>query len=547
MKKKGIIKFIALAVTLFSLTACESVLDMFGHVSGGGYSYRPIQEDIPTPNPGNTQAKKAGQTYSDYIDNNLYPLSATPSVGTTKLLVIPVWFTNSSDFISENKKDNVKEDIEYAYFGTNEQTGWRSVKTFYEEESHGALTITGTVSDWYYPNKPYADYGVDASQEKTMKLVVDSVNWYFANNADKREDYDCDNDGYLDGVMLIYAAPDFDVLKSKTYTNLWAYCYWIQNNNKIQNNNQEHSVNAFFWASYDFMYGSEKSVERTGHSYIDGDTSIASVDTHTYIHEMGHMFGLTDYYDYSEKGYRPAASFSMQDHNVGGHDPFSSFSLGWGKAYIPTESTVINLKRFAKYGEMIILTPKWNDFNSAFDEYLILEYYDADNNNLNSFDANNLYMKSSGKSYPEGTKERGIRLWHVDARLLYSTNKTFNSANITSNACIPSYKVTLMASNTYFDGNNRDSEYLSPLAAEDINYCNYNILQLIRNRKSATYLEKDNLNMSMLFKKDDEFTMSEYNRQFVNAGKLNSNVDLGFSFKVNALNKEYASISITKL
>ena len=75
----------------------------------------------------------------------------------------------------------------------------------------------------------------------------------------------------------------------------------------------------------------------------------------------------------------------------------------------------------------------------------------------------------------------------------------------------------------------------------------YNLLQLIRNRKSATYKEKDHLNASMLFKKDETFTMSEYNRQFVNSGKFNSGADLGFSFKVNALNKYYASITVTKL
>ena len=65
----------------------------------------------------------------------------------------------------------------------------------------------------------------------------------------------------------------------------------------------------------------------------------------------------------------------MQDYNVGGHDPFSSYALGWGKAYIPAESMTINLKPFATSGEMILLTPNFNKYNSPFDEYILLEYY----------------------------------------------------------------------------------------------------------------------------------------------------------------------------
>ena len=70
MKNKTI-KFIALVVALFSITACESVMDMFGYGATGGFSYREIPTDIDTPNPGDDQAKKATQIYKDYINNNL--------------------------------------------------------------------------------------------------------------------------------------------------------------------------------------------------------------------------------------------------------------------------------------------------------------------------------------------------------------------------------------------------------------------------------------------------------------------------------------------
>ena len=366
--KKKISFFVVLTGMVFALASC-------GEPSP--YSYRSIGDksasDVPA---GDLVAVEPGRTYNDYIKNNIYPLSATPTVGKAKLLVIPVWFNDSSSFINEDKKMNVREDISAAYFGKNTDTGWRSVKSYYEEESHGKLKLDGTVSNWYFPNTSYRTYKSDADHSLTTSLVKEASDWYFTNNPeDNRTNYDCDKDGYLDGVVLIYAAPDNSQFSDGDCSNLWAFCYWIQNTDV--KNTIKPGANVFFWASYDFMYGKNKAASRTGKDkYADGDTSNnVNVDAHTYIHEMGHMFGLEDYYDYSSYGYAPAGGFSMQDHNVGGHDPFSVFALGWGKAYVPTTSAEINLKPFVSSGEMIILSPNWNAINSPFDEYLILEYY----------------------------------------------------------------------------------------------------------------------------------------------------------------------------
>ena len=374
----------ALAVASISLTACDFL--PFFNQEEGGYSYWGIGEstnhqasDVSTPPAGDIQANKASVTYADYVKHNIHPISATPSTKKTKLLVIPIWFSDSENFIDIDSREKVRSDINAAYFGKATDTGWQTVKSFYETESIGSLSFTGTVSEWYEVGKNTAYYAVDKANNesgapKTSALAVEAANWYFSNNpSESRRNYDCDADGYLDGVMLIYAAPDYTLLGNDSYDNLWAYCYWVQQTSQQSTTNP--GANSFFWASYSAMYGKEVVASRTGKSntkYAGGDTSHCSIDAHTYIHEMGHMFGLEDYYDYSENSCSPAAGFSMQDCNVGGHDPFSSFALGWGKAYIPTSSVTIDLKSFVKSGEMIILSPSWNSANSAFDEYLIL-------------------------------------------------------------------------------------------------------------------------------------------------------------------------------
>ena len=541
--KKKISFFVVLTGMVFALASC-------GEPSP--YSYRSIGDksasDVPA---GDLVAVEPGRTYNDYIKNNIYPLSATPTVGKAKLLVIPVWFNDSSNFINEDKKMNVREDINAAYFGKNTDTGWRSVKSYYEEESHGKLKLDGTVSNWYFPNTSYRTYKSDADHSLTTSLVKEASDWYFTNNPeDNRTNYDCDKDGYLDGVVLIYAAPDNSQFSDGDCSNLWAFCYWIQNTDV--KNTIKPGANVFFWASYDFMYGKNKAASRTGKDkYADGDTSNnVDVDAHTYIHEMGHMFGLEDYYDYSSYGYAPAGGFSMQDHNVGGHDPFSVFALGWGKAYVPTTSAEINLKPFVSSGEMIILSPNWNAINSPFDEYLILEYYT--NEGLNYFDTNHPYMDGL-KEYPTGSKQSGIRLWHVDARLLYksATNAfdTLSSNKITNDPKISGNKVTGLLTDTYNDGA-VGMESLSPLSTRNPasdEWSKYKLLELVRNSTSTSYLRTtQNMSSLSLFKAGDTFLMSRYARQFENSGKLNSNASLGFSFTVNALNEGYASITVTK-
>ena len=563
MKKKLLLVTTIGSLTL-SLTGCQFLNDLYNnftpHSQNVVYSEivasskQPIS-DISTPPAGDIRSYHASCTYKDYVNNSVYPFSCAPSLGTAHLLVIPVWFNDSTQFIKENYKETVREDIYDIYFGDVGVTGWHSVKTYYEEESHGELTLTGTVSKWYEVDKSYSYYATDEPSEtsgapKTTSLVEDATDWYFENHTtEDRAEYDCDKDGYLDGVMLIYAAPDYATLNRDSYSNLWAYCYWTQDYSFQSLVNP--GVNAFFWASYDFMYGRDIASNHTGTRYGAGDTTHCKLDAHTYIHEMGHMFGLEDYYDYSNYDYSPAGGFCMQDYNVGGHDPFSSFALGWGKAYIPAETINIDLKPFATTGEMILLTPSWNAYNSPFDEYILLEYYT--DQSLNELDSTYAYMSTYGKKYPMGTKEYGIRAWHVDARLLYTSTGAFSDKRITTNPKITSGRVINLMSNTYDDGSDYTRQYVSILAQDptdpnyNASYAQYNLLHLIRNKKNANTKPKDSFDASCLFKTGDSFSMDTFANQFVNAGKLNTKTDLGYTFKVNACNNEYASITITKV
>ena len=467
---------------------------------------------------------KLSYTYDDYIENNAYQLSNCPLSGNPKLLVIPVWFTDSSSFITTSKKENVQSDIEKAYIGSTSDTGWNSVKTFYKAESKDKMVLNATVSEWYECGKSTSTYYTDGNA--TQSLVTTATNWYFSNHSDAKSNYDTNKDGYYDGIMLIYGAPDNRTWGKESYSNLWAYCYWIQQNSGTSTNP---NPNVYFWASYDFMYSSSKASERAGTSYGGGDTSHCSIDAHTYIHEMGHVLGLEDYYDYGPSGLCPSGGFSMQDYNVGGHDPYSVMAFGWADPYIPNKSMSITIGNFQDTHDLILLAN--HTVNSPFDEYLLLELYTP--TGLNKFDSDYSYRGG----YPQGPSTPGIRLWHIDARLTYAISDESWSTNLKTN---PGYgNVYHAMSNTY-----DDSDYGSVLGSD---YYDYNILQLIRNNYSSDYRPSDELSASALFTKSKgSFSMSSFSGQFVNSGKMNDNKALGWSFTITSLSSTSATINLVK-
>lgn len=464
----------------------------------------------------------ARQTYYPLRSNGRYRVAPCPLSGELKLLVVPLWFTDSGNYINEAKKENIREDINKAYNGTVEETGFHSVSSYYYEESRQSLHISANVAPWY-------ESGISSSEassktDNCISLIKNATTWYFSHSNDSRSSYDLDNDGYLDGVVVIYGAPDYS-FTSLDYTSvMWAFCYWIGDSSLRNQSNP--GPNSYFWASYDFMYSSgEYATSRAGSTYGRGDTRHCTVDAHTYIHEMGHIFGLDDYYDYVTDSKRnpltnPAGGFSMQDNNVGGHDPFSILALGWGEVYIPTQSCEITLSEFQSTHAAILLTPNFNSFNSPFDEYLLLELYSP--NGLNNYDT--IYRYSN--IYPQGVNDIGIRLWHVDARLCYGSSMNLQ---FTSDATRSGTVVGL--------NNNSDSENISQerVCAAGRSYQKFDLLRLIRNNVNATTAIKDDLKRNDLFYEGQSFDMATYSKQFTNVGKLDSNNDLGWTFTVSSI------------
>lgn len=550
MKKKKFYLFSLLSILTITLTACD--FSPFGFLSNffnndsygnesydpGSYSVNTKDSDSPFQSIPNYEPVKedVDYTYKDLANHNLYSTDTMPSKGDVNILVIPVWFSDSTNAIStgssltKKSKDQVRRDIRNAFFGSGDEVSWRSVKTYYHEASFGKLNIGGAVTGWYEPNNRASYY---TNSNVTINLLKDAVAWAkrtYGSQIDFRE-YDADNNGYLDCVCLIYGYHNsnyqegfsFWTRPTKGNDNLWAYTFWAQDVNLQDKTNP--GVNTFLWASYDFMYP----------EYAGGaNTTPGLPDAHTYIHELGHCMGLEDYYDYNNNPTCPAGAFSMQDYNIGGHDPYSRMALGWVNPYVPIGDCDITISSFESSGDIIVLSP--NYVKSPFDEYIILELYTP--SGLNAFDTANAW----NNQYPRGALIPGIRIWHVDSRLLeYKTYPRYeNEGYVISKTINNRYYYSLGLSNTTYSTASADYCSICPALRQ------YSLLYLVRNSSTFSYpaREKSFFNSGDLFLENDTFTLNSFSNQFVNRTTLDNGQNLPFRVTVKSVDDNSATIGI---
>lgn len=302
-----------------------------------------------------------------------------------KVLVVPVEFT---DYKADNK---MVEALEKAFFGTSEETGWESLKSYYYKSSYGKCNIDGTVLPVFSTGNSSTYY--DSMDDfEAVDSIIKAVLEYYDNTIDYSE-YDLNGDNYIDSIYLIYTAPiDYDsndslywAFSSQYYTEDYEYYDGVE-------------ADFYCFMGYDFLYEELASGKKI------------TYNAETIIHESGHLFGLDDYYDYDDtKG--PDGGIGggdMMDYNIGDHNAFSKMILGWVTPKVIdanniTSDITIELDAFSKSGDCVVICNGWE--NSYFDEYFVIDLYTPDG--LNSLEA----------GYGGLFSENGIRIYHIDATL----------------------------------------------------------------------------------------------------------------------------------
>lgn len=436
------------------------------------------------------------------------------SVGSQNILVIPVNFTDYPCSALGGGCAGVKTKIQKTFFGASSDTGWESVASYYSKSSYGNLTLTGTVTDWFTLDKTTTELSETTGYgDQTYYVLRAAVAWYKTQSASNLTSFDKNSDGYIDAVWMVYSAPNSFNDSSLDGNLYWAYTFW----DYMQDANYTSPVaNVYGWASYDFMY--------------DGyGTSL--VDCHTYVHEMGHILGLDDYYSYTSGDWGAAGALDMMDYNVLDHNAYSKMAMEWTYPYVidgTKSSTDITLNPFESSGDCVIINNSWN--GSAMDEYLLLEFYTPTGLN---------YKDSRSGGYPgnglQGFTIPGIKIYHIDSRMGRVNWSTAEFISFTNSIDISSgsYYTDMVVSNS--------EEYSTANP-------NFKLVHLLESGGTNTFKNSmATATNGTLFTAGETFTPSTFSSFFVNSGKFDDNSAIGYSITINSVSATSASISINRL
>lgn len=450
-------------------------------------------------------------------------ISSLPSIGSPKLLVIPVEFSDYTKF-SENQLNSIK-----ASFIGNKQDNtndyWESLKSYYYRSSYGKLDLDITIADVFKPSMEGAQFkslegtNVNGGADGSYRLLDEIYSKATINNTlINYTNFDNNRDGFVDGVWLVYNANNYN----EVYGNqdFWAYCY-NDYRTQAQANVNKPVFSKFANASQIFLY----------------ESSTLGHDAHTLIHETGHMLGLDDYYSYDNVKNSGTGGLDMMDYNIGEHNAFSKFSLGWVNPKVVTNEATVTFSPYATSGECLILST--SSLNNAFNEYFMIEYYTPEG--LFSLDATTNYANIR----PRFSSEPGIRISHIDARLI-DGNSRISSNNIDFNKP----QVNLTNSSIRLVGASNTASFVDKgiygTDTYNLNKGKYSLVEVVTPSNIRTYNSREfNENFNGLFKVGDQFNKTKQANFFIN-GNTHDGKSFNFTLTVDSITKEEATLTITR-
>lgn len=443
-----------------------------------------------------------------------YPLQAN-SDGQAKLLVVPVQFKNSSNAWGNAKRDWIRK----CFFGdpTSDSLPWESVSSYYTKSSYGKMNIVGEIAPTFTSSLTYAQ--IDTKQSPDVYIVEEfqSSSVY----RELRKQYDGNGDGYIDAVAFVYA----EMFRQNDTERWWAHV----NTHYDAKNVDNPVVNQYMWTSF---YFSKLTSNVYGAKY--------DYDTHTYIHETGHLLGLDDYYNYSNDNYYdPSGGQEMHSQNIGDENIYSKMCLGWIEPYYvkateTTSSLTLTLNSSAHYsqGNAIILNDNWN--GTPMDEYIIIEYYSP--TDLNKKDSESKYARNA-----QMFQTSGFRIYHVDSRLV--------AYEKVARELTPSDFVSRINSidTTYFNfiGASNSPIFKRSWLPDETERENFKQIHLLQAGGVNTLKNGHKADDSDLFKEGAEFVANS--NFFYKGTKFNAGNEVGYKITIGKCEGAQGTLTISKI
>ena len=319
-------------------------------------------------------------------------LKKTSSVGTVKMLLILVEFSDYSFKKSKEDFDKLMNQLNYTDEGR-----YGSVRDYYKENSFEQLDLVTDVAGIYRLKYNRAYYGAnDANSNDSNPRAMASEAVSMANADVNFKDYDNDGDGVVDGVHIIYAGPGEEAGGGSDC--IWAHAWTVSE-----------TVDGVRTLRYSC------SPEIRG-SWGSNITHIGVI-----CHEIGHVLGTSDFYDtdYGVGGEYPGTGewdiMGIGSWNADGacpahFNPYSKiYDFGWSQAMQISENKSVKLTAKTKDNFVRINTRTSGEYflleyraQSRFDSFIPghgLMIYRA-SENLNNKELNTLNASHKQQFYP---------------------------------------------------------------------------------------------------------------------------------------------------
>ena len=233
------------------------------------------------------------------------------------------------------------------------------------------------------------------------------------------------------------------------------------------------------------------------------------VDAHTYIHEMGHFLGLSDYYSDDSK-YNPVGKVDMMDGNIIDHNSYSKMVLGWTKPYVALGNGTIELSSMQNENALIVIPGDSYTFDGTnfdpFGEYVLVELYT--NEGLNEKDS----LTKLNNERPLAMNDKGVRIYHIDNRLYYvdkSDKQHIFSVPYENQKVDETHRLVNPISNQRGVSN----PYISLLGV-DVSTALYDEIRLIEATNKDTFSSGGYQMNKTLFKEGSTFSLEKYKTFF---------------------------------
>ena len=314
--------------------------------------------------------------------------------GGIRVLVLPIAFADSGFGEGELAL------LETVLDGEPEETGWHSVRSYYEVSSYGQLSVRFDLAPVYTCPHDAAYYEAQFEQEDGEDWYTEETILQEALRALRETDfaeYDANGGGCLDAVMMVYAHEmDYDAEDT-----LW----WSWQSVSYVDGLKGYEADYYAWISIEEMY-------------LEVGRLTPAVGATSFIHEFGHLIGLMDYYDTTEDDdlCGGLGGFDMMDDCYGDHCAFSKYILGWIEpTEVTGEQTYYLLTPLGERGDALLLrkpgtrTGRMSGFlfdhayGGVYGEYLLIDLFTAEGLNEPFAGVDGL------------PRQPGVRVYHVDA------------------------------------------------------------------------------------------------------------------------------------